>query len=158
MNKQLQKDAIGTAQTLINLCKSTNDCYKCPFAYWNDNYDKGIAHCTIGCPDEWDIEKASIKVEETNQEESKKIVPFNFTLKEDREAIKGRWLLRKEDLDEFLVVGFSMGCAMFAEDVVLNWGKGTGRSFGDGRDLFNQFVFADTGKPVGKPVEMENEK
>ena len=85
--------------------------------------------------------------------ENAKLGPFDFSLKEDREAIKGRWLERKEGGGEFLVIGFSMGCAMFAEDVVVNWGKGTSRPLGDGNELFNQFVFVDTGKPVGKEVE-----
>ena len=142
MTKQLQTDAINTAQALINLCKSMKDCSECPFAYWNDNYDKGIAHCTIGSPDEWDIDKASVKVEETERGEPKKIVPFDFSLKEDRDALIGRRIYSETDMQDMIVtsfVGLTDGIWQFA-------GRTSDR-------LFHDFVFADTGLPVGKEVK-----
>ena len=72
-------------------------------------------------------------------------VPYDFTKREDRDDIRGRWIRECNPCHdtEYLVDRFSDGCFMvYMEDIGL-YGV-------SGEDLLGNFVFIDTGEPVGR--------
>lgn len=144
--KYTVEDVIKSANLLRDYCDCFKDCNKeCVFFV---SEESGCAICdpTLVSCNHWDIP-------ELRKEPGKKIIPFDFSKKEDRDAIKGKYLIRKHSGnpdDEFMVVGFSLNAACFPKDIV-DVGNNVLDHYGTGEELFRQFSFQN-GKPVGKEV------
>lgn len=83
------------------------------------------------------------------KESDKKIVPFDLSLKEDRDAVIGKRICSK-DCDTIVC-----GCSKYSEDI---WEFELSASICpvDARYVMRDFVFADgpnKGKPVGKEIK-----
>lgn len=81
------------------------------------------------------------------EKDSPRIVPFDFSKKEDRDALMGKRIHTKEEhserYEEFIVTRLTrtIDGDWFAHGISSN-------------DLTSNYVFADTGKPVGKEIEV----
>ena len=114
-------------------CNEQINCDNCPFWHVSQN-EKACLLDDI--PSMWKEEM--IKPQ-------KKLVPFDFSLKEDRDAVRGKWIT--DGSIEILIIGFAKhGDEWYAESI-------TTKYILHAKTLFKYFVFADTGKPVGKEVE-----
>ena len=90
----------------------------------------------------------------TVKKEPAKMVPYDFRLKEDRDAVFGKMLKLKDNyLDQyFAVVGFHEGYSILSIAVKTSPRAGYCADARD-IDLFRFCLFADTGEPVGKEVK-----
>ena len=113
------------------------------------------------------IKHAIEKVEETNQEEpKKKIVPFDLSLREDKQILRGKTVeyhclhgsgLDEEDpiydIEECDIVGFHKNSGHDYWQVIMRYCNSGYKISVTAEELLNDYFFTDTGKPVGKEVE-----
>ena len=84
--------------------------------------------------------------EPAEKKKVKKLVPYDLSKKEDRDALRGKWVVWNYDGDEYLISKFHHDdIFMDGWAVVLHGGR-------DGEDLFKSYTFLD-GSPGGKEVE-----
>lgn len=84
------------------------------------------------------------------KEPQKHYVPFDFSKKEDRDAVRGKWIRYLGSTDEDLVEEMIYRISYYYGRTSIN------ENLCDDKELFERFVFADgpnDGKPVGKEVE-----
>lgn len=85
--------------------------------------------------------------EPTLKKKTKKLVPFDLSKKEDRDALRGKWITSEDFAEEYLIHNFSRTFAGI-NPIKYVWST----SCGNGEALFKYYTFLD-GSPVGKEVE-----
>ena len=81
------------------------------------------------------------------KKKAKKLVPFDLSKKEDRDALRGKWITSEDFAEEYLIHNFSRTFAG-TNPIKYVWSS----NCGNGEALFKNYTFLD-GSPVGKEVE-----
>ena len=187
MSKIVREEMIKAANTLIAGCAQLS-CENCPFEKDKDEYfrwcklsgahpldwqdvpednkdskAKRITVTTEGFVSDGSLDNEIKKFREIQDNEDKetketKTVPLDFDIKEDRELLRGKTLikdnpLRHGDKEECEVKGFFYDASDERYKVVISDLWGTCAAYCE-ENLLWGFVFADTGKPVGKVIEI----
>ena len=131
-----REELIKAATILMDGCEQhTQRCDDCPFAIDKDDF----VYCKLSGthPMDWDYFSEEKRV-------TKRIVSFDFSLKEDRDAVMGKRIINESKGVDVLVTALFMD-----EDRVWHVNDPNITS----EVLIKDFCFVDTGKPVGKEIE-----
>ena len=138
--------ALEAAKFIKEYCAKHDDCSEGCIFFASKQEGCYLCNPTIQACDEWDIPTLSKK----NEPKEKKIVPFDLSKKEDRDALMGRRICA-EGFD-IIVTQYTQGTLFGSYD-----SKWVAHNF-EPKWLFEHFTFADgenKGKPVGKEIENE---
>ena len=143
--EETDKKALEAAKFIKEYCAKHNDCSKECIFFVSDQEGCYLCNPVIVACDEWDIPTLPQK----DEPEEKNIVPFDLSLKEDRDAVIGKRICSK-DCDTIVC-----GCSKYSKD---RWEFELSASICpvDARYVMRDFVFADgpnKGKPVGKEIK-----
>ena len=125
--KYTEEELIEAATILKMNCYQT-DCSECVFGIHQPNCELNLD----GKPYEWDISVLK---------RTKKIVPLDFSLKEDRDALIGKRIYSEKLKDDRIINKIYFQTNGWYADIFF------------AEELLEEYVFVDTGKPVGKEVE-----